>query len=122
MKNYLALALAAWCVAPVCGLFWPTAAGKDGQLLQNPGFEMGLTGWLPTVYGTQPTVETDTAVYHEGKQSLRIAAEAPSDAALHQEIKLHPCGCYRLTAWVCTYPSQDPPPRLYRLNTGTLSP
>jgi alpha-L-arabinofuranosidase len=89
------------CAYPcfVCDSF--RGAGPGSVLLRNPGFEAGREGWSLDVYGAQPTVETDTAIFHEGKQSLRITASAASDAALSQEIDL-PGGCYRLSGWVRT--------------------
>jgi alpha-N-arabinofuranosidase len=75
-----------------------TAAGR----LKNPGFEAGLRAWSVHVYGAPSRVEADREVVREGKQSLRISAAEPSDAALGQEVALEPGRWYRLSGWVRT--------------------
>jgi hypothetical protein len=78
------------------------APGDVPPLLKNPGFEAKLDGWSLNVYGARPTVEADTSLFREGKQSLRISATEPSDTALGQEVRLRPARCYRLSGWVRT--------------------
>jgi alpha-N-arabinofuranosidase len=70
--------------------------------LVNAGFEAAAQheGWSVHVYGAQPEVSLDAAVRHEGRQSLKIHAEQPSDTALGQEIQLQPGHWYRLSGWV----------------------
>ena len=72
--------------------------------LRNPGFESASTidGWSIMVYGPRARVETDTAIAREGRQSLRVSASEPSDAALGQEVTLRPRGWYRFIGWVRT--------------------
>jgi alpha-N-arabinofuranosidase len=72
--------------------------------LQNPGFESPVLheGWSLHVYGAQPKLAADRSVFHEGRQALRVSAEALSDTALGQELQLHPGRWYRLTGWVRT--------------------
>jgi len=72
--------------------------------LVNGGFESSVLheGWSLHVYGAQPEVTLDTNVRHEGRQSLRIKADEPSDTALGQELWLQPGRWYRLRGWVRT--------------------
>jgi dipeptidyl aminopeptidase/acylaminoacyl peptidase/alpha-L-arabinofuranosidase len=72
------------------------------QALHNPGFENKLDGWSIHVYGAQSRIETDDAIRHEGKQSLRISAAEASDTALGQEVQLRADRWYRLSGWVRT--------------------
>jgi alpha-N-arabinofuranosidase len=102
LKNCPGLIVLGLFVVPGIDISWPTAARADAQLLHNRGFEAGRDGWSLDVFGAQPTIDVDTAVLHEGKQSLRITATAPSDTALSQEVKLRGGCCYRLTGWVRT--------------------
>lgn len=72
--------------------------------LQNTGFESAVLheGWTVHVYGAQPKLGLDRTVFHEGRQALRVSAEAPSDTAFGQEVQLQPGRWYRLTGWVRT--------------------
>lgn len=72
--------------------------------LQNGGFESAAVqpGWSVHVYGAEPRLALDTAVFHEGRQALRVSADELSDTALGQEVQLQPGRWYRLTAWVRT--------------------
>jgi alpha-N-arabinofuranosidase len=72
------------------------------QILKNPGFEDKLDGWEVHTYGAPSLVESDAQITHEGKQSLRISAQEPSDTALGQDLLLKPCRWYRFTGWVRT--------------------
>jgi alpha-N-arabinofuranosidase len=78
------------------------AGAAEGMRLENPGFEFGSKGWSLTVYGAKPVVESDGRIFHEGKHSLRVSADTPSDSALAQEVRLQPGRLYRLTGWVRT--------------------
>lgn len=70
--------------------------------LTNAGFEAAAPaeGWSVHVYGAQSELTLDSAVRHEGRQSLKIHADQPSDTALGQELQLQPGHWYRLSAWV----------------------
>ena len=68
--------------------------------LFNAGFELQADGWLPAVYGAQPTIDGDTAVGYGGQQSLRISSTEPTDTALSQEVALRPGHWYRFRGWV----------------------
>ena len=72
--------------------------------LVNAGFEADkpLEGWSLHVYGVKPEIVLAEANRHEGRRSLKIVANAPSDTALGQEVKLTPGRWYRFTGWVRT--------------------
>jgi hypothetical protein len=59
--------------------------------LANPGFEDAdaTSDWTRHVYGANPVIELSPDS-HEGRRSLRIACDAPTDTALGQEIILTP--------------------------------
>src|SRR5258708_24226263 len=80
------------------------ASGAEAALLRNAGFESALVqeGWEKTVYGAASQIELDTQIARQGKQSLRVTATEPSDAALGQETTLRPAQWYRLSGWVKT--------------------
>jgi alpha-N-arabinofuranosidase len=95
------------------GLFAPSllaaillaTAGQAGSAgLQNPGFEADrpLEGWQLVAYGASAACTLDDREAHEGKRSLRVEADEPSDTALGQEIDLQPGRWYRFTGWVKT--------------------
>jgi hypothetical protein len=88
-------------------LLLPCGAARQAQGVQglsNPGFEAASPqeGWEVAVYGAQPQLTRDTQVFHEGHSALRIHADAPSDTALGQEIRLQPVSAARLRGWVKT--------------------
>jgi hypothetical protein len=70
--------------------------------LINSKFENGTDGWIVEAQASQATVEADTETIHEGKQSLRISAEEPTERWLAQVIRLHGPAMYRLRGWVKT--------------------
>jgi tRNA A-37 threonylcarbamoyl transferase component Bud32 len=74
----------------------------DNGLLKNPGFEDGMEGWTSIVYGARPRIEFDQSVVHEGRQALRIEADALSDTAVAQDVMLKPHQRYRFSGWVRT--------------------
>jgi len=80
------------------------AGGQATAQPVNGSFESSVVhdGWSRHVYGAEPKVTLDTAIHHDGRQSLRIDADAPSDTALGQEIQLKPNRRYRLHGWVRT--------------------
>jgi alpha-L-arabinofuranosidase len=86
-----------------------------GAHLSNPGFvqEPPTRGWEVSVYGAQPRLERDRQVSHAGHAALRIAADAPSDTALGQEIRLTAGRCYRLRGWVRTHSLTPEGARVY---------
>ncbi|HWE39291.1 MAG TPA: alpha-L-arabinofuranosidase C-terminal domain-containing protein [Isosphaeraceae bacterium] len=72
--------------------------------LTNAGFEARepLAGWEVVTYGVRAEVAVDDKVAHEGRQSLRVSADEPTDTALGQEITLTPGHWYRFRGWVRT--------------------
>ena len=93
-------------MAAVLSLLLATVGRADHKpadsLAKNPGFEAGLDDWSVHVYGAKPTVALDRAVFHEGRQALRISAASPSDTAAGQDIRLKPRQLYRFSGWVRT--------------------
>jgi len=88
-------------------LLLPCGASHQAQGVQgivNPGSEVETPqeGREVSVYGARPSLERDTKSFHEGHSALRIQAEAPSDTALGQEIRLLPGRSYWLHGWVKT--------------------
>ncbi|MEW6073767.1 MAG: hypothetical protein AB1726_14375 [Planctomycetota bacterium] len=85
----------------ITALLLPIAAVAD---LANAGFESDLpaSGWEICVYGAPSEIAADASTAREGRQSVRIAARAPSDTALGQNSELPPNALYRLTGWVKT--------------------
>lgn len=73
--------------------------------LRNPGFEAPafLEGWTTHVNGSTPEIAPDSRVVHSGRRSLRVTADAPSDTAFGQEVRLKPGRPYRLRGWVRTH-------------------
>lgn len=92
-----ALALGLATAQPPSGGSKPPTPG-----LTNSAFENGTDGWSVHVYGAKSEVDPDTNVKHEGKSSLRISANEPSDTALGQEIRIRPSRLYRLNGWIRT--------------------
>ena len=77
------------CIAALAG------EAQRAGLLPNPSFEQAGTDGLPVgfrkyVYGAQPTITFDSQVKKDGRQSLRVSAEQPSDTAIAQDIQLKP--------------------------------
>lgn len=80
----------------------PEQRQQPADVLRNPGFESPLDDWSIDIYGAKAQVVLDREITHGGNSSLRIAATAPSDTALGQELKLTPGQSYQLTGWVKT--------------------
>ncbi|HLW67139.1 MAG TPA: alpha-L-arabinofuranosidase C-terminal domain-containing protein [Gemmataceae bacterium] len=78
------------------------ANATDPALLKNPDFANKLESWSLTAYGAKPALEFDTKIIHGSKQSLHISASEPSDAAISQDVRLQPGGCYRFSGFVRT--------------------
>jgi hypothetical protein len=89
----------------IAGIALALAAGTaSGAGLPNTGFEddSPTSEWERNVYGAPPMIESDAAIFHEGRRSLRIQALQPSDTALGWEITLQPSRWYRSHDWVRT--------------------
>ena len=104
----LAWMLCLACVAAVRGAesSGPTKASeaRRNSSLMNAGFdsENPRQGWSLHVYGAQPAIAEDPTIRQEGRVSLRISADEPSDTALGQEVDLQPGRWYCLTGWIRT--------------------
>jgi alpha-N-arabinofuranosidase len=83
-----------------------SAAPSDGppSVLKNPGFEseQPLEGWELVTYGSEARATLGLDNARQGRHSLRVSADGPSDAALAQEVRLKSHGFYRFTGWVKT--------------------
>ena len=84
----------------------PNPPDQAGRLvpLTNGGFESTVSheGWSLHVVGAKPEVTLDNMVRYQGRYSLRVHADKPSDTAFGQELKLTPGRWYRLSGWVRT--------------------
>ncbi|MBN1417747.1 MAG: hypothetical protein JXP34_03170, partial [Planctomycetes bacterium] len=80
------------------------AAAFASPPLENPGFEDAdpARGWKVYVYGAKPSVAADPDAKREGRQSLRVASNEPSDTAFGQDLALPPGTLFRLTGWLRT--------------------
>lgn len=92
------------------------------SLLRNGGLEEVGADHLPTgfskaVYGAQPDIVLDTAVFREGRHSIRISAREPSDTAIAQDVDLKPDTPYCFSGWVRT---QDLAPEARAWTYGTF--
>jgi len=115
------LSLAAAIFPAATGGAQRPSEGPPRNLLADGGLEKvgtdGLpVGWRKYVYGAQPAIAIDTAVLHEGKQSLCVGAQEPSDTALGLELQLKPGAAYCFTGWVRTR-ELKPEPRSWTYGT-----
>lgn len=91
---------ATFCTIGIARAQLPTTAKPN--LLTNPGFEDGQTGWEFSSYNKRGTIAVDTVEKHEGKSSIRIENPAGDDSFLKQTIAVKPKTTYRLTGYVKT--------------------
>ena len=85
----------------------PAGEAQPAGLLPNSSFDQASADGLPVgfrkyVYGAQPMIAFDSQAKKDGRQSLRVSAERPSDTAIAQDIQLKPGAGYRFTGWVRT--------------------
>ncbi|MEO3762873.1 glycoside hydrolase family 18 protein [Streptomyces sp. B5E4] len=90
----LAVAAAGGLLATLLGA--PLAAGAEPNLVQNPGFESGLSGW--TCSGTAGT--TVSGPVHSGAAALRATPAGQDNARCTQSVAVRPNSAYELSAWV----------------------
>ncbi|WP_407560802.1 chitinase [Streptomyces sp. 184] len=90
----LAVAAAGGLLATLLGT--PLAAGAEPNLVQNPGFESGLSGW--TCSGTAGT--TVASPVHSGTGALRATPAGQDYARCTQAVAVKPNSAYELSAWV----------------------
>ena len=77
----------------------PNSVGNN--LLKNPGFENGLTGWYK--FGDNP-VEISEEFPHDGKSGVKLTSNV---TGIVQQVDLKPNTSYMLSAWVKTTPGED---------------
>jgi hypothetical protein len=77
-------------------------SANDPGLLKNPGFELGLEGWAPNIFGARPEITFDTSVVREGRQALRVVANELTDTAVLRDVQLKSSHWYRFSGWVRT--------------------
>ncbi|MHA4818654.1 chitinase [Streptomyces aculeolatus] len=90
----LAVAAAGGLIATLLGA--PLAASAEPNLVQNPGFESGLSGW--TCSGTAGT--TVATPVHSGTAALRATPAGQDNARCTQSVAVKPNSAYQLSAWV----------------------
>ncbi|AKH84507.1 chitinase [Streptomyces sp. CNQ-509] len=90
----LAVAAAGGLLATLLGA--PLAASAEPNLVQNPGFESGLSGW--TCSGTAGT--TVASPVHSGTAALRATPAGQDNARCTQSVAVRPNSAYELSAWV----------------------
>ncbi|WBB64483.1 glycoside hydrolase family 18 protein [Streptomyces sp. WMMC500] len=90
----MAVAAAGGLLATLLGT--PLAAGAEPNLVQNPGFESGLSGW--TCSGTAGT--TVATPVHSGTAALRATPAGQDNARCTQAVAVQPNSAYELSAWV----------------------
>ncbi|AUH40930.1 chitinase [Streptomyces sp. CMB-StM0423] len=90
----LAVAAAGGLLATLLGA--PLAASAEPNLVQNPGFESGLSGW--TCSGTAAT--TVAGPVHGGTAALRATPAGQDNARCTQSVAVRPNSAYELSAWV----------------------
>ena len=78
------------------------AGGGKVNLLTNPSFEDGLTGWQVVHFNKRGTAAPDTVEKHDGKSSLVIENAAADDSYVRQQVTVKPKTRYRLTGYIKT--------------------
>ncbi|MFF0723315.1 chitinase [Streptomyces sp. NPDC004134] len=90
----LAVAAAGGLLATLLGA--PLATAAEPNLVQNPGFESGLSGW--TCSGAAGT--TVASPVHAGTAALRATPAGQDNARCSQSVAVKPNSAYELSAWV----------------------
>ncbi|NUP04334.1 MAG: chitinase, partial [Nonomuraea sp.] len=92
LRGLAATALAALALTTLHAT--PAAAAN---ILPNPGFEDGLTGWTCTAASGAAAV---TSPVHGGTKALRATPAGSDTARCQRQIKVQPSSSYTLSAWV----------------------
>ena len=92
-KRAVAVVALLGSVGLVCVQASPAGAGQP--LVRNGAFEEADEHgaplvWEPCVIGAAPEAVLDRVEFREGRSSLRIRADAPTDAAWQQHVELEP--------------------------------
>ncbi|MGW4027109.1 glycosyl hydrolase 53 family protein [Streptomyces sp. NPDC005009] len=100
LRKRTAIAIAAGLALPVATLATasPSAQASEANLLKNPGFESGLTGW--TNVGTAKSAYTGTTNPHSGSTDLVHGTNGKWSVNTVQTLTGLTKGTYTLTAWV----------------------
>jgi hypothetical protein len=88
----------------------PVASGRDSRpdvespsnLLANPGFEDGRTGWDFSCWRSAGSVSSDNAVKRDGEASVRIENPSVDDSFLKQAVAVKPRTRYQLSGYIKT--------------------
>lgn len=83
--------------------------GEGGGVLQNPGFERGMTGWRPRANEDLPNHVIDETVAHSGNASGRIDR---SGYYYGPRVDVEPGNVVRVSVWVKTAGTTDDGARL----------
>jgi hypothetical protein len=100
MKIFKLLAVAACCFPTLAPA--QQASGGRPNLLTNPSFEDGQTGWEFSSWNKRGSVSVDTTEKHDGKSSIRIENAAGDDSFLRQAVAVKPKTRYRLSGYIKT--------------------
>jgi Carbohydrate binding domain len=76
------------------------STGGRPNLLSNPSFEAGQTGWEFSNYAHRGTATIDTVEMHLGNSSIRIDNPAGDDSLLMQTVKVKPKTHYRMSGYI----------------------
>ena len=80
-------------------LLYPQLADEEGGVLQNAGFERGMTGWRPRANEDLPNHVIDEAVVHSGNASGRIDR---SGYYYGPRVDVQPGNVVHVSAWART--------------------
>lgn len=78
------------------------ATDREPNLLANPSFEDGQTGWTFTSANRRGSATVDTSESRDGKGSIRIENALEDDSFLKQTVPVKPLTRYRFTGYVKT--------------------
>lgn len=82
--------------------FGQNASTAKPNLLTNPSFEDGQTGWEFSSYLSRGAVAVDEDEKRDGKNSIRIENASGEDSFLTQTVAVKPKTRYRLTGYIKT--------------------
>lgn len=91
-------------VSTLVTLHLPASAQTGGRpnLLKNPSFEEGLSGWKHKAFNSNGSVKTDSEEKRTGAQAIYLENTSPDDNFLTQDIPVKPKTRYRLTGYIKT--------------------
>jgi hypothetical protein len=101
MKFLRLLTIAVACCSPTLASAQQASGGRP-NLLTNPSFEDGQTGWDFSSWNKRGSLSVDTNEKHDGKSSIRIENPAGDDSFLRQAVAVKPKTRYRLSGYIKT--------------------